>query len=500
MKDLPADTLLFRPASRPSLRPDSWSRSGCVLLLLAMPLCARTAIQHVPHSSSASPSVAAAKGAPSTITSFRLIQEQAGQAVEILSTKPLVPSIQAITSPDRVVIDLPNARIEAHSKRIAVQANQITALRADQFRVDPPVARIVVDLLSPRAATWDASGNRLVIHLGQSSVGADSPFVAPTVVSATSTSAPPVIAVRASGPVEISSEQGIGGNSFTAGADTTILHLSSGGEVHVCPGTTLGVIPSRTQHNLLLSMGSGGMETHFALDDSADTVMTPDFRIVFSGPGEFHYAVSANSRGDTCVRTLPGNNSPAVISELLGDRVFQVKPSDQLVFRSGQLEHVDTAGPADCGCPTRREPTLRAAHHGPMPPAPTPPAPMPSRLEQPSAAAQSTETVAKAAVQSVADAISSNRPAASPQNAEVHVQLEAPLVFHASGPPPTKPEETNIQIFNPPPGQTATVTVPSQAALNGNETPDSSSDSASAKQNHKGFFKRVGGMLSAIFH
>ena len=126
MKNLPADIPLSRPASRHSLRPDLRSRSRCgwVLLLLAMPVCAQTANKRASHSPGASQSVAAAKGAPSTITSFRVIQEQAGQAVEILSTKPVVPSIQAITSPDRVVIDLANARIEAHSKRIAVQHPQ----------------------------------------------------------------------------------------------------------------------------------------------------------------------------------------------------------------------------------------------------------------------------------------------------------------------------------------------------------------------------------------
>src|ERR1035441_3280509 len=46
------------------------------------------------------------------ITSFRIVQEKEGQAVEILSTKPVVPSIQAIGGPDRLVIDLPNARLE----------------------------------------------------------------------------------------------------------------------------------------------------------------------------------------------------------------------------------------------------------------------------------------------------------------------------------------------------------------------------------------------------
>ena len=46
------------------------------------------------------------------IRSLRIIQEEDGPAVEILSTKPLVPSIRTVTAPDRIVIDLPNATVE----------------------------------------------------------------------------------------------------------------------------------------------------------------------------------------------------------------------------------------------------------------------------------------------------------------------------------------------------------------------------------------------------
>jgi hypothetical protein len=67
------------------------------------------------------------------------------------SRRPLVPSIQAISDPDRLVIDLPNARLETQKqKRISVQADQISSLRADQLQENPPVARVVVDLLAPR--------------------------------------------------------------------------------------------------------------------------------------------------------------------------------------------------------------------------------------------------------------------------------------------------------------------------------------------------------------
>ncbi len=114
------------------------------------------------------------------VKSFRIVQEEDGSALEILSTRPLVPAIQAMSNPDRLVIDLPNARLDASEKRVSVQADQISAIRADQFQQNPPVARLVVDLLAPRAYTWDAAGNRLLVHLGKSpNEPTSSPFQAP---------------------------------------------------------------------------------------------------------------------------------------------------------------------------------------------------------------------------------------------------------------------------------------------------------------------------------
>jgi len=60
----------------------------------------------------------------------------------------------AIDDPPRLVIDLPHARLDTREKRISVQATD-QHLRADQFQQNP-VARVVVDLLVPRAYTWAA--------------------------------------------------------------------------------------------------------------------------------------------------------------------------------------------------------------------------------------------------------------------------------------------------------------------------------------------------------
>jgi len=444
------------------------------------------------------------KSANAVVKSFRLVQEKDGQAVEILSTKPLVPTIQVISDPARIVIDLPYATLEGQAKgvqqRVEVNADQISALRANQFQANPAITRIVVDLQAPRTYTWDAAGNRLVVHLGKSPGEVAGAVAAPTVTGLRSAATPVVASVRAAGPLSLAGNAGSVGSTITAASDTAIVRLSSGGEVRVCPGTTLSVTPSQNRHNLMLSMNTGAMEAHFALDASSDTVMTPDFRIQLVGPGEFHYAFSADAQGNTCVRALAGNTASAIVSELIGDRTYQVKATDQLVFRAGQLDHVDMAVPLECGCPPPHDATTRVTSELPIQTQSQAGAALSAATQTTAPSTMSSAEAAPAVGAAPLQASPATPLQASPAPNDLHVQIEAPFVFHANGPPPVaKADIAALPVATrsgEAPAMDAGLPPPAKDAAKA-----SGADAAAAnKPQSRGFFRRLGGFFSALFH
>jgi hypothetical protein len=319
----------------------------------------------VPSNAQSPPHLLATTDAPVVVRSVRVFPGPTGPAVEILSSRPLVPAITKLDNPPRLVIDLPNADLpnallSGSKSRIDFSSPEIRRVRINQYQNAPPVARVVVDLLRPVGHTWDAAGNRLMIRLHSSDQVTARPPSVPVFTEGIQPVAIPLGPGSAGTLIQVG-KRAAPGSSVTAGSETSVLRLERGGEVLVCPGTTVSVTSSQSGHALMLGMSTGGLEAHYNLDASADSILTPDFRILLAGPGEFHYAVSADSRGNTCVRALPGNTASVIVSELLGDGNYQVKPTEQIVFRSGHLNLVDTAVPASCGCPPPTVPVLRAS-------------------------------------------------------------------------------------------------------------------------------------------
>jgi hypothetical protein len=294
-----------------------------------------------------------------TVQSVVVVPGEGGPVLQITSTRALTPSLKIVEGPLRLVIDLPGSKLDAGRRKIPFRNEQIKRIRMDQFQTDPPIARIVVDLAGPVRYSWDAIGRRLRIRLRADEAATAKPPSVPALTSGVQPAAVPYSESSTGTLVEAGSRIASGA-SVTAGEQTAVLRLTRGGEVRVCPGTTVSVTTSPAGQDLLLGMSTGAMETHYRLEESSDSVLTPDFRIVFPGPGEFDFAVSADAHGNTCVSSLPGSTSSVVVAELLGNGTYEIKPEQQVMFHQGSLNTVETPL-TPCGCPARQEPIMRAS-------------------------------------------------------------------------------------------------------------------------------------------
>lgn len=440
--------------------------------------------------------VAQSVAPPSFVTAVRIVHEHGSPAVEILSSSPVIPQIRTLDSPSRLVIDLPNTRLGLTQNKFAIRKENIVAIRVDQYQQNPPVTRIVLDLLAPYGYSWDGAGHRLMVRLKpatDANAAKDAvPSEPPTLPGISLSATPAVVPVAGgSGALVRVGSRIASGSAVTAGSETAVLRVAGGGEVRICPGTTVSVTPSQTKRDLLLGLGTGAIEAHYSLRASADTVLTPDFRILFAGPGEFHYAISADAHGNTCVRALKGNTSSAIVSELMGDRIYQVRPSEQAVFHSGQIDKVDTDVPVECGCPPPT-PIMRAqASYAPN----VPDSELPEKVrlggsETPAPLSSSSLNPAGAGTRLSNGPETAPLPASQPN--DLHVQVDAPLVF--------TPKSRAV----------AALPAPAQAAkeLPVDDSPArqvhldaviQSPPPEQSKPEHRGFFRRIGGFFSSIF-
>lgn len=478
-------------------------------------------------------STAVMKQPPAAVKSVLIVQEKTGPAIEIMTSRPVPPALQTLSNPPRLVIDLPNANVAVKQKHLTAQGEQFTNVHVDQYQVTPPVTRVVVELIAPRQYTWDAAGNRLMIRLKPAeeakAKSAAAPAPQPTTVSTFGVGAQPAVVPvtpRPSGSMVLAGSRIGSGSSVTASEETAVLHIARGGEVHVCPRTTVSVTASKNGQELMLGMSSGALETHYHLEATADAVLTPDFRILLSGPGDFDYAIATNSHGDTCVRALLGNTASVLVSELMGDRTYQVKPTEQVVFQDGRVDRVSNDLPVDCGCAAPPLPIMRASSAPPpttvsdanlppnvhlqttpvtraaldpmLPPMPAPATraaldpmlpPMPSHTNHPPSQAALAST----------NPSSAHLPSSKPE--DIHVQVEAPFVFRRPDPAQGQVQQATRSLAPRPPSTSARLdpTAPLPTEMPPPKPPEATPEQPKKKAEHRGFFGKMKGMFSSIF-
>lgn len=302
------------------------------------------------------------------------------------------------------------------------------------------------------------------------------------------------------------------GSVITAGQHSASVRLARGGQVRICPGTNLTVNSSPKGQELMFAMSAGSLEGEYDLPATADAILTPDFRILISGPAKVAVSITSRPNGDACVRSR-GEDSYVIVSELMGDDFYRVHPNEQAIFHPGNVKKPELNDAMNCGCPApspvqQAETTPPApqavpaqANPAPMPEAKIAPAPAPEQKAPPAEAhpaptPEQNAAALAAVVNEPAVAATANAAASLPQqpSSQVQVQVDAPMVFHGAGSPndvDVTATLARVHIERLPWPQTPTVSpVP----------PSPSSAPAKAKAQNggqkKGFFRRL---VSALF-
>src|ERR1700732_1762167 len=100
-----------------------------------------------------------------TLRKLKVLTEQDGITLEITATRPVTPTLTRLTSPDRLVLDFPNTLSGSHQNVLAVNHGGVKSLRIGVQPSDPPMTRLVVDLLQPRTSELVAIGDTIVLKL-----------------------------------------------------------------------------------------------------------------------------------------------------------------------------------------------------------------------------------------------------------------------------------------------------------------------------------------------
>lgn len=243
------------------------------------------------------------------------------------------------------------------------------------------------------------------------------------------------------------------GSQLSAGKSSATLRLERGGEVKICPFGHVSVTAASAQSSLLLAISVSTIELSYPINEMSDTLITPDFKLSLTGPGTFHFAIGVNSRGDTCIRSQRGNSGVIVVSELMGSGALTLKPEESAFFAGGKVSgHASLT--TLCGCPVP-PPVIQTEAR---PPAPAQPAPAPAKAPS-----------------------------------DVHISVEAPLVFRGDQAIPPSYSVAKVSISRLPDVFMMEEKVePAPPNAGQGETPKKPKE-------RKGFFGAIRGFFASIF-
>ncbi len=138
-----------------------------VAALLSVPVSAQTSAPTSAQNSSV-------KSAPGSARVEHVVVRGSGAAMEVeiqTSGAPVAPDTQAITGPDRIVVDFPGALPSAELHALKVNRGALKGIRSGLFFDNPPITRVVLDLVQPQSYRISITQSAIVVKLGPVKLG-----------------------------------------------------------------------------------------------------------------------------------------------------------------------------------------------------------------------------------------------------------------------------------------------------------------------------------------
>src|ERR1700694_3441469 len=137
-------------------------------------LLALAALSSVHTSAQTSAQTAAKTPAQSSARVQHVVVRGTDAAMEVeiqTSGAPVAPDTQAITGPDRIVVDFPGALPDAELRALKVNRGALKGVCSGLFFSNPPITRVVLDLIEPQSYQISTTQNAIVVKLGPAKAG-----------------------------------------------------------------------------------------------------------------------------------------------------------------------------------------------------------------------------------------------------------------------------------------------------------------------------------------
>ena len=326
----------------------------------------------------------------------------------------------------------------------------------------------------------------------------------------------PTEGVSVSGSLAVANGKASIGNDGTirAGDATAHVQLARGGELRLCASTeihlsrdsSLNTTDPAADSALMIALDRGAIEASYKPGKYSDVLLTPDLRILISGPGQADLRVRTNQKGDTCIDNR-GTNAPYVtVTSQFEGGLYRVQPNQRVQFEHGSLNQVVDNEPEPCGCPAAPPPvSLAGAAPGILPNANT------AALAKPAQSVGGPSSTPADTAFPLAESEGLKPPPLEPTEPVVpagipHVEVQVPITYDAKATPdPAAPGAAGP----PPPHTVSAADTPETAAAAAQAPPTaaSASQATPAKQQEPkvktgsggGLFHSIGRFFAHLF-